>query len=687
MNANPRSSALRTLTLSVLAVLSAAPVHAGIVSVVEDGIGADAPAIWEPNGPGAVGSEFDEEALTFSDRTHQHNGAAFDEFTGELSTTGTLVVPLPAYLVGNEYVRFANNARDNNPYLATITTDQPSRFYLLIDNRLNGPAGTGNSPNTTDPELGGTLQWVIDGGWQRVNTGISPGGKPDYTGVDEGGDQIGPGLGLNQFYSVWTLPVPATLCTVRSNGFGGNNMISLVVVPDDGGGPTDPIGSFAAAPSTIAPGGSATLSWFIDPAATAATIEPGIGDILGETGETGAGSLVVSPSTETTYTLSVTTPTGAETREVTVGVSLLASFTVDRTFVPDGESATLSWQARTDATLEILPDIGPVNDLTGIDGKGSIQIEAVGTKSYTLRATAGDETAEAEVLVFGGIYVAIDIGGDDGQPEPGAAEGVVIGAGPNNTNATDLLPVELTTLTGDTISIEIDSFDPDGFPIGGLDWRNRGNAPAVPLARLAQDLVKNNLGMVHVTLDGLPPGEYEVTSFHIDPTFSQGEEIVIKVTDALGTARDTGARGDASWEGHPDNGGAPPVAGLTPELVLMKATTFEISSNGDPVSIYFDGSQAPVDDETPLAGLILRRLSLGQLFQIQSIVIEDGEVTITWPSRPGQLFIIRASTDLVLWEERDDSYPPGGASGESTSYTEPVQEGVPNLYYQVLIQD
>ena len=174
-----------------------------------------------------IGNNFGEDALTFSDRTHQHNGAAFND-EGVLSTSGTNIVPLPSYLLGHDYVQFANDARGLVDYSATVTTDVPSKFYLLVDNRINGPANDNSSPNSVDPVLGGGLQWILDGGWERVNTGISPNGQADYTGVDEGGEGVGPGVGLNQFYSVYTLPNLATSVVVESNNIGGNNMISLV---------------------------------------------------------------------------------------------------------------------------------------------------------------------------------------------------------------------------------------------------------------------------------------------------------------------------------------------------------------------------------------------------------------------------------------------------------------------------
>lgn len=211
---------MKTAKLLLLApAFLALPSHAAIISVIETGLGADAPAV--------ITNNFGEDTLTFSDRTHEHNGAAFTA-GNLLSTAGTNIVPLPDYLTGADYVRFANNARDNNPYSAVVTSDTMTEWFLLVDNRVNGPAGDNSSPNTTDPVLGGTLQWILDGGWQRVNTGISPAGQADYTGVDEGGNGVGPGQGLNQFYSVYSYG-PALSVTVHSNGINGNNMISLAV--------------------------------------------------------------------------------------------------------------------------------------------------------------------------------------------------------------------------------------------------------------------------------------------------------------------------------------------------------------------------------------------------------------------------------------------------------------------------
>ena len=210
--------------------------QASIISVVEVNLGGDDAAIIEPSGTGADGTLFGEDVNAFSDRIHEHNGAAFDS-TGTLSTSGTTVVPLPSYLVGNEYVRFSNNAEDNADYVATIIADEQLYWYLLVDNRLDGLLGDASSSNTTDPVLGGTLEWVTLGNWLRVDTGISPNGQADYTGVDEKYSSGGVDKDLDQFYSVYNLstneglPLKTNVATVFNNGIAGSNMIAVVGSP------------------------------------------------------------------------------------------------------------------------------------------------------------------------------------------------------------------------------------------------------------------------------------------------------------------------------------------------------------------------------------------------------------------------------------------------------------------------
>lgn len=233
---------LSLLLLSCCAMLATAvSAQANIVSVVETNLGTDATAI-------IVNGGFAEDVLALADRNHQHNGPRFSDAFGAgtmLLTpagfgTNVLNVPLPSYLVGGDYVRFAQGARDNIGYSAVATGDGPKDWYLLLDNRWDGPNAANDGSSFNDPILGGNLQWVIDDGWQRVNTGLSPvsafGAVGDYTALDEeeglgaAGLGVGPGISVQNFYSVYKRS-NLTSVTLGSLAMSGANMYTVIAVP------------------------------------------------------------------------------------------------------------------------------------------------------------------------------------------------------------------------------------------------------------------------------------------------------------------------------------------------------------------------------------------------------------------------------------------------------------------------
>ena len=75
------------------------------------------------------------------------------------------------------------------------------------------------------------------------------------------------------------------------------------------------ITSLTAAPSTVVSGGSSTLAWLLaggEP--TSLTLNPGVGDVLGQS------EASVAPSTTTTYTLTAANAEGSDSRSVTLTV-------------------------------------------------------------------------------------------------------------------------------------------------------------------------------------------------------------------------------------------------------------------------------------------------------------------------------------------------------------------------------
>ena len=232
-----------SISLTAAVMFSVAGANAAITTVTQVGSNLD------PLPPQVESARLADESFAFVDRTHELTAARFDSATGLLTTDAAkTLAPFPSYLLGLQYVANANDnrtagvANDFTSYKVTYTIDQPSVAYLLLDNRLDGTAGNVSGLNTTDPDLGGTLSWVKFGGWQRVNTGFMPNGQADYVGIDEGGTVAGPadrthhdpgaGIGLNQFYSIYSKEVTGSFDTFSiRQATGSGNMYVVAVAP------------------------------------------------------------------------------------------------------------------------------------------------------------------------------------------------------------------------------------------------------------------------------------------------------------------------------------------------------------------------------------------------------------------------------------------------------------------------
>lgn len=225
------SSLARWTSLAGLAATAfSAQALPNITSVVETNGDADRPSakytgltfdIQNPNGtvllPNYTVGTFGEDAKAMVDRVHEYNSAS-------------PTVPLPAYLVGKEYVLSANNNRDNATLRLDITVSRISQVYLLIDNRLGD--GDGNNP----PDFTANMKWVPEQGWFPLSIAGNHSNNPsfpDEVGIDEGGDGS-----INQFYSVYTKFVGPGTFTLHQADNAGRNMYGVVVaaIPEPGVG-------------------------------------------------------------------------------------------------------------------------------------------------------------------------------------------------------------------------------------------------------------------------------------------------------------------------------------------------------------------------------------------------------------------------------------------------------------------
>lgn len=160
--------------------------------------------------PILVQGGLNEDALSHSDRTHQYNG--FDVFN-TIASLG---------LFGADYVRTANDDRNVADFSLTLNFNGTVDLYLFIDDRV------GDNSNANPPTLGALMPWVAALGF--VDTGLN-------IGLDEGGDGVGPGAGINQFGSIYKKSgVSGSIVLGAQNDGTARNMYGVAALRTSGAG-------------------------------------------------------------------------------------------------------------------------------------------------------------------------------------------------------------------------------------------------------------------------------------------------------------------------------------------------------------------------------------------------------------------------------------------------------------------
>ncbi|MGA7676648.1 MAG: Ig-like domain-containing protein [Rhizomicrobium sp.] len=155
-----------------------------------------------------------------------------------------------------------------------------------------------------------------------------------------------------------------------------------------------PTGSFSASPTTITQGSSTALTWSSS-YATSASIDNGVGTVSPVSG----GSVNVSPTVTTVYTLTLTGAGGTITRQVTVTVinSPTGSLSANPSSIQQGSSSTLTWSSTNATSASINNGVGSVTPVAG----GSVNVTPSSTTTYTLTliGAGGTITRTAAVTV------------------------------------------------------------------------------------------------------------------------------------------------------------------------------------------------------------------------------------------------------------------------------------------------
>jgi len=218
---------------------------------------------------------------------------------------------------------------------------------------------------------------------------IAPGQSSTLTWAVEGANhvEIDPGVGsvaLNG--STVVTPSATTVYTlVASNAAGKTTSVTVHVVVSGtpsppGGAPV--VNSFGSSPSTISPGGSATLTWTVSNAASV-SIDHGVGSV------TATGSTTVSPTASTTYVLTAANASGSTSATTVVAVSgttptgppVIEEFEASPPSIHPGETTVLSWRVTGATSVAIDRGIGSVDSI------GSTPISITGSTNYTLTAS------------------------------------------------------------------------------------------------------------------------------------------------------------------------------------------------------------------------------------------------------------------------------------------------------------
>lgn len=253
------------------------------------------------------------------------------------------------------------------PVIVTASGGQKTHTATTTLTVLSGPVITNftAAPSTITAGQGATLSWKVTG---ATSMSLSTGGS------------LAPSATSEVVY-----PTATTTYTLTAANTSGTATATVQV------GVLPTIAGFTASSQYIQPGQSSQLRWTTT-GATSVSINNGARSGLGTNG-----TVPVTPSTTTTYTLTAANAAGTRTAKVTVNVGLppaITTFTASPASITPGQGVILSWRIVAATTFSISPAVGKI---TGT----SVKISPAVSTQYTLSAANlfGTTTATAKVTV------------------------------------------------------------------------------------------------------------------------------------------------------------------------------------------------------------------------------------------------------------------------------------------------
>jgi hypothetical protein len=255
----------------------------------------------------------------------------------------------------------------------SVTPSATTTYTLTV-------TGAGNATASTTTTVTVVPAPVITS-FSASPTSITAGGSSSLTGAFTGGSGIiTPGnISATSGTPVPVSPTMTTTYTLTVTNLAGRFVTQTATVTVN---PLPTITSFTASPATITVGNSSSLS---------AVFAGGTGMITpGDISITSGTPVSVSPTANTTYTLTVTPPTGTPVAQsITVGVvaaPVITSFTANPTSITSGAPSDLTG-VFTGGNGEITP--GNLTETTGT----AVSVSPTTTTTYTLTVTNAAGTA------------------------------------------------------------------------------------------------------------------------------------------------------------------------------------------------------------------------------------------------------------------------------------------------------